>query len=92
MDTLGHGIYTPMDVSLLPPLHLIYAENPSDSGKVSLPYCFSLVGQFVHGLKHSIVMAGTQYSSPKVAQWRPAYNIINERSCKYRTRRKDGLT
>lgn len=70
MDTLGHGIYTPMDVSLLPPLHLIYAENPSDSGKVSLPCCFSLVGQFVHGLTHSIVWAGTQYSSPKVAQWR----------------------
>ncbi|KAM7268710.1 hypothetical protein ACFE04_010876 [Oxalis oulophora] len=34
MDKLGHGIYTPMDVSLLPPLYLIYAENPSDSGKV----------------------------------------------------------
>lgn len=34
MDKLGHGVYTPMDVSLLPPLHLIYAENPSDSGKV----------------------------------------------------------
>lgn len=34
MDRLGHGIYTPMDTSLLPPLHLIYAENPSDSGKV----------------------------------------------------------
>ncbi|KAL0855896.1 hypothetical protein Bca101_061049 [Brassica carinata] len=34
MDKLGHGIYTPMDISLLPPLHLIYAENPSDSGKV----------------------------------------------------------
>uniref|UniRef100_A0A2N9I3N2 Uncharacterized protein n=1 Tax=Fagus sylvatica TaxID=28930 RepID=A0A2N9I3N2_FAGSY len=34
MDDLGHGIYTPMDISLLPPLHLIYAENPSDSGKV----------------------------------------------------------
>ncbi|XP_050226040.1 glucuronokinase 1-like [Mercurialis annua] len=34
MDRLGHGIYTPMDISLLPPLHLIYAENPSDSGKV----------------------------------------------------------
>ncbi|XP_004304669.1 PREDICTED: glucuronokinase 1-like [Fragaria vesca subsp. vesca] len=34
MDSLGHGIYTPMDVSLLPPLYLIYAENPSDSGKV----------------------------------------------------------
>ncbi|KHG01453.1 Glucuronokinase 1 -like protein [Gossypium arboreum] len=33
MDKLGHGIYTPMDISLLPPLHLIYAENPSDSGK-----------------------------------------------------------
>ncbi|XWS44109.1 hypothetical protein CRYUN_Cryun15aG0016500 [Craigia yunnanensis] len=34
MDKLGHGIYTPVDISLLPPLHLIYAENPSDSGKV----------------------------------------------------------
>ncbi|KAK7845220.1 glucuronokinase 1 [Quercus suber] len=34
MDGLGRGIYTPMDISLLPPLHLIYAENPSDSGKV----------------------------------------------------------
>ncbi|XP_059642533.1 glucuronokinase 1 [Cornus florida] len=34
MDDFGHGIYTPMDISLLPPLHLIYAENPSDSGKV----------------------------------------------------------
>ncbi|KAG4128611.1 hypothetical protein ERO13_D09G029800v2 [Gossypium hirsutum] len=34
MDKMGHGIYTPMDISLLPPLHLIYAENPSDSGKV----------------------------------------------------------
>lgn len=34
MDKLGHGIYTQMDISLLPPLYLIYAENPSDSGKV----------------------------------------------------------
>ncbi|KAF5740418.1 glucuronokinase 1 [Tripterygium wilfordii] len=34
MEKLGHGIYTPMDINLLPPLHLIYAENPSDSGKV----------------------------------------------------------
>ncbi|CAI0454802.1 unnamed protein product, partial [Linum tenue] len=34
MDKLGHGIYTPMDINLLPPLHLVYAENPSDSGKV----------------------------------------------------------
>lgn len=34
MEKLGHGIYTPLDISLLPPLHLIYAENPSDSGKV----------------------------------------------------------
>uniref|UniRef100_A0A5B7BQW4 glucuronokinase n=1 Tax=Davidia involucrata TaxID=16924 RepID=A0A5B7BQW4_DAVIN len=34
MDKLGHGIYTPIDISLLPPLYLIYAENPSDSGKV----------------------------------------------------------
>ncbi|KAE9612773.1 hypothetical protein Lal_00005960 [Lupinus albus] len=34
MDKMGHGIYTPMDFTLLPPLHLIYAQNPSDSGKV----------------------------------------------------------
>lgn len=36
MDKLGHGIYTPMDIDLLPPLHLIYADNPSDSGKVPI--------------------------------------------------------
>jgi hypothetical protein len=35
MDTLGHGVYTPLDINLLPPLHLIYADNPSDSGKVT---------------------------------------------------------
>lgn len=40
MDDLGHGIYTPMDISLLPPLYLIYAENPSDSGKVSFELNF----------------------------------------------------
>ncbi|KAL3529156.1 hypothetical protein ACH5RR_008478 [Cinchona calisaya] len=34
MEELGHGIYTPMDIGLLPPLYVIYAENPSDSGKV----------------------------------------------------------
>ncbi|EMS60120.1 putative glucuronokinase 2 [Triticum urartu] len=34
MDKLGHGVYTPLEVDLLPPLYLIYAENPSDSGKV----------------------------------------------------------
>lgn len=34
MDKLGHGIYRRLDVNLLPPLYLIYAENPSDSGKV----------------------------------------------------------
>ncbi|KAJ6842916.1 glucuronokinase 1-like [Iris pallida] len=34
MDKMGHGMYIPMDTSLLPSLHLIYAENPSDSGKV----------------------------------------------------------
>ncbi|XP_027922389.1 glucuronokinase 1-like [Vigna unguiculata] len=34
MEELGHGIYIPMDLCLLPPLYLIYAENPSDSGKV----------------------------------------------------------
>ncbi|QHO48815.1 hypothetical protein HN51_000824 [Arachis hypogaea] len=34
MDKLGHGVYEPLDMNLLRPLHLIYAENPSDSGKV----------------------------------------------------------
>ncbi|CAN7068168.1 unnamed protein product [Brassica rapa subsp. trilocularis] len=34
MDRVGYGIYTIMDINLLPPLHLIYTENPSDSGKV----------------------------------------------------------
>lgn len=37
MSKHGHGNYTPLDTSLLPPLHLIYAENPSDSGKVHSP-------------------------------------------------------
>lgn len=36
MDKFGHGIYTPMDINLLPPLFLIYADNPSDSGKVDI--------------------------------------------------------
>lgn len=34
MDKMGHGEYIPMDTSLLPQMHLIYAENPSDSGKI----------------------------------------------------------
>ncbi|KAD3641120.1 hypothetical protein R6Q59_003748 [Mikania micrantha] len=34
MDKNGYGNYTQLDTSLLPPLYLIYAENPSDSGKV----------------------------------------------------------
>ncbi|KAD3641119.1 hypothetical protein R6Q59_003747 [Mikania micrantha] len=34
MKKNGYGNYTQLDTSLLPPLHLIYAENPSDSGKV----------------------------------------------------------
>lgn len=34
MEDLGHGLYMPMNIDLLPPLYLIYAENPSDSGKI----------------------------------------------------------
>uniref|UniRef100_A0A0D9Y102 GHMP kinase N-terminal domain-containing protein n=1 Tax=Leersia perrieri TaxID=77586 RepID=A0A0D9Y102_9ORYZ len=34
MDTMGHGVYTPLGINLLPPLYLIYANNTSDSGKV----------------------------------------------------------
>lgn len=34
MDEMGHGEYIPMDTGLLPQMHLIYAENPSDSGKI----------------------------------------------------------
>jgi len=33
LQKTGNGIYTPMDPQLIPPLHLIYAKNPSDSGK-----------------------------------------------------------
>jgi hypothetical protein len=43
MDKLGHGIYTPLDITLLPPLYLIYAENPSDSGKVCSIFFFLLL-------------------------------------------------
>lgn len=34
MENAKKGIYVPLDPSLLPPLYLIYAVNPSDSGKV----------------------------------------------------------
>lgn len=34
MESTGHGLYTPMDASLLPVLYLIHTANPSDSGKV----------------------------------------------------------
>lgn len=33
LEKTGNGIYTPMDPKLIPSLHLIYAKNPSDSGK-----------------------------------------------------------
>lgn len=34
MEEFGYGQYEQMDIGLLPQLYLIYAENPSDSGKV----------------------------------------------------------
>ncbi|CAI5478492.1 unnamed protein product [Closterium sp. Yama58-4] len=34
LDKHGYGIYQPMDPALLPPLQIIYAANPSDSGNV----------------------------------------------------------
>ncbi|GJP34895.1 hypothetical protein CLOM_g19377 [Closterium sp. NIES-68] len=34
LDAHGYGIYEPMDPALLPPLHVIFAANPSDSGQV----------------------------------------------------------
>ncbi|KAG0556197.1 hypothetical protein KC19_11G034000 [Ceratodon purpureus] len=34
LERTGNGLYVPMDPKLLPQLHLIYAKNPSDSGKV----------------------------------------------------------
>jgi hypothetical protein len=34
MEAAGHGQYQRLDPSLLPPLHLVYCENPSESGKV----------------------------------------------------------
>lgn len=30
----GYGMYQPLDASLLPPLWLMYCDNPSDSGKM----------------------------------------------------------
>eukprot|EP00850_Spirogloea_muscicola_P006718 SM000032S12102 [mRNA] locus=s32:562033:564085:+ [translate_table: standard] len=33
LERTGKGIYTPMNPSLLPSLQLVYAKNPSDSGK-----------------------------------------------------------
>jgi len=33
LESTGNGIYTPTDPKLIPPLHLIYEKNPSDSGK-----------------------------------------------------------
>jgi glucuronokinase len=34
MKRAGHGLYTPLPPALLPRLWLIYADNPSDSGRV----------------------------------------------------------
>lgn len=51
MNKCGHGNYMQLDTSLLPPLHLIYAENPSDSGKVSSSIQFLFIHpsmSFVH--------------------------------------------
>jgi hypothetical protein len=50
MEKMGHGIYIPMDLSLLPPLYLIYAANPSDSGKVSVMECLYLCYYYVCSL------------------------------------------
>lgn len=36
MEKHGHGKYEPLETSLLPRLHLVFADNPSDSGKVRL--------------------------------------------------------
>ncbi|VVB14485.1 unnamed protein product [Arabis nemorensis] len=47
MDKVGYGIYTIMDINLLPPLHLIYAENPSDSGKVREIFTSLYIARFV---------------------------------------------
>ncbi|KAF3339591.1 Glucuronokinase 1 [Carex littledalei] len=40
-----------MDVNLLPPLFLIYAENPSDSGKVYFTCIFLFVLSFGKSIK-----------------------------------------
>ena len=43
LESTGNGIYTPMDLNLLPPLYLIYADNPSDSGKARPSHLGSLL-------------------------------------------------
>lgn len=37
MQTQGHGRYVEMDTALLPPLWLILANRPSDSGRIHAP-------------------------------------------------------
>jgi hypothetical protein len=34
MESRGYGEYVPLPLTHLPPLHIIYADNPGDSGKV----------------------------------------------------------
>lgn len=36
MEKHGYGKYEPLPTALLPKLHLVFADNPSDSGKVSV--------------------------------------------------------
>lgn len=44
MEDFGYGEYIPIDIEHLPPLYLVYAENPSDSGKV---ICILVKSQFL---------------------------------------------
>lgn len=34
MESRGYGEYVPLPLTHLPPLYIIYADNPGDSGKV----------------------------------------------------------
>ncbi len=45
LDTVGHGVYTVMSPTLLPPLYLAYNTNAAgDSGKVKFSVRFGVSG------------------------------------------------
>ncbi|RYR46637.1 hypothetical protein Ahy_A07g032395 [Arachis hypogaea] len=68
MDKLRHGVYEPLDVNLLPPSHLIYAENPSDSGKGIFPFLIHVSNGF--DCVTSFLLESHRYSAATISNRR----------------------